>query len=77
MTHLRELLTDTVYVTIDADGFDPSIMPDVGTPEPGGLLWQEVLDLLKPVFMEKNVVGFDVVECAPKGRRNSNAIQFS
>lgn len=61
-----ELLTDNVYVTIDADGFDPSVIPAVGTPEPNGLYWQETLDLLKEVFQRKNVVGFDIVECAPK-----------
>jgi agmatinase len=59
-------LTENVYITIDADGFDPSIMPAVGTPEPNGLLWNDVMDLLKLIFKHKNVVGFDVVECAPK-----------
>ena len=63
---VMEMLTENVYVTIDADGFDPSVIPSVGTPEPNGLYWQEVLDLLKPIFMTRNVVGFDVVECAPK-----------
>lgn len=63
---VQEILTDNVYVTIDADGFDPCVIPSVGTPEPNGLLWQEVLNLLKPIFMNKNVVGFDVVECAPR-----------
>lgn len=54
-----------VYLTIDADGFDPSIMPAVGTAEPNGLFWVETLDFLKRVFNERNVIGFDVVECAP------------
>ncbi len=54
-----------VYITIDLDVFDPSIMPSTGTPEPGGLLWNETLDLLKMVFKQKNVVGFDMVELAP------------
>jgi agmatinase len=58
-------LTENVYITIDADGFDPSIMPAVGTPEPNGLLWNETVELLKRVINEKNVVGFDVVEIAP------------
>ncbi|WP_256012428.1 agmatinase [Desertivirga xinjiangensis] len=58
-------LSNDVYITIDADGFDPSIMPGVGTAEPNGLLWTETLQLLKRVFQERNVVGFDVVECAP------------
>ena len=65
---IKELLanmTENVYITIDADGFDPSIMPAVGTAEPNGLFWNETLDLLRTVCKERNVVGFDVVECAP------------
>jgi agmatinase len=58
-------LKGNVYVTIDLDVFDPSIMPSTGTPEPGGLLWYEVLDLLKQVFQKTNVTGFDVVEMCP------------
>jgi agmatinase len=58
-------LSDDVYLTIDLDGLDPSIMSAVGTPEPGGLLWEETLELLKEVCMKKNVVGFDVVELCP------------
>ncbi|MDP8219465.1 MAG: agmatinase [Candidatus Theseobacter exili] len=63
---LDEYLTENVYVSIDLDVFDPSCMPSVGTPEPGGLYWYEVLDVLKKVAKEKNVVGFDVVELAPQ-----------
>ena len=59
-------LGDKVYITIDADGFDPSVIPNVGTPEPGGLQWFETLDLLKKVCRQKEVVGFDIVEVAPK-----------
>jgi agmatinase len=62
---LLEKLSQTVYVSIDADVFDPSIMPAVGTPEPGGLLWDEVLDILEAVCKEKRVVGVDFVELAP------------
>jgi len=58
-------LTENVYITIDLDVFDPSIMPSTGTPEPGGLLWYEVVDLLKLVTEKTNVVGFDVVELCP------------
>ncbi len=58
-------MTDYVYITIDADGFDPSIMPAVGTAEPNGLFWNETLDLLRETCKQKNVVGFDIVECAP------------
>ena len=58
-------LSEKVYITIDLDVFDPSIMPSTGTPEPGGLLWYDVLELLKAVFDDKEVVGFDVVELCP------------
>lgn len=58
-------LTERVYVTIDLDVFDPAIMPATGTPEPGGLLWYEVLALLRRVCRERTVVGFDVVELCP------------
>jgi len=57
--------TENIYLTIDADGFDPSIMPAVGTAEPRGLFWEETLQFLKKVIKNKNVVGFDIVECAP------------
>jgi agmatinase len=58
-------LTDTVFVTIDLDVFDPSIMPSTGTPEPGGMNWYQVNRLLQKVCSSKKVVGFDVVELAP------------
>ncbi len=58
-------LGSDVYLTFDLDMFDPSIMPAVGTPEPGGLLWYETLDFLKELTYEKNLVGFDVVELCP------------
>jgi agmatinase len=58
-------MTDNVYLTIDADGFDPSIMPAVGTAEPNGLFWNETLTLIRETCKHKNVIGFDIVECAP------------
>jgi len=64
-------LSDNVYITIDLDVFDPSIMPSTGTPEPGGLLWYDVLALLKAVSDKKNVVGFDVVELCPDDRNKA------
>jgi agmatinase len=60
-----DLMTDNVYITIDLDAFDPSIMPSTGTPEPGGLDWNTTIQYLKKVFKNKNVVGFDIVEFAP------------
>ncbi len=65
-------MTDNVYITIDLDAFDPSIMPSTGTPEPGGLFWYETLDFLKKVFEEKNVVGFDIVELCPNPNEKSS-----
>jgi agmatinase len=64
-------LPERVYVTIDLDVFDPGIMPSTGTPEPGGLLWYDVLALLKEVAEKKNVVGFDVVELCPNERNKA------
>lgn len=58
-------LSDNVYITIDLDVFDPSIMPSTGTPEPGGLDWYSVLQILERVVQTKNLVGFDVVELCP------------
>jgi len=58
-------LSDTVYITVDVDGFDPSVMPGTGTPEPGGLDWWTVIDLIHRTCQEKTVIGFDVVEVAP------------
>jgi len=58
-------LSENVYLTIDLDFFDPSIMPSVGTPEPGGLLWDQTLALLKKVAKSKNIVSFDCVELCP------------
>jgi agmatinase len=59
------LLTDSVYITIDLDVFDPGIMPSTGTPEPGGLGWYQVMKLLASVSKSKRIVGFDVVELCP------------
>src|SRR5256885_9473991 len=58
-------LSETVYITIDCDGFDPAIMPAVGTPEPGGLTWYEMLTLLRRVIDSRRVVGCDLVELCP------------
>ena len=58
-------LKKKVYLTIDLDGLDPSIMPSVGTPEPGGLGWYEVLNLIKQLSKKRKIIGADVVELAP------------
>lgn len=55
-------LTDNVYLTIDIDGLDPSIVPTTGTPEPGGLGWYETLTLIRKLAERKRVIGMDLVE---------------
>jgi agmatinase len=55
-------LTDNVYLTIDIDGLDPSIVPTTGTPEPGGLGWYETLELIRKIAEKKRIVGMDLVE---------------
>lgn len=62
-------LSRNVYVTIDLDVLDPSVMPSTGTPEPGGLGWYQVIGLLATVAKERRVVGFDVVELCPSENR--------
>jgi agmatinase len=69
---ILKTLKDDVYISIDVDAFDPSIIPDVGTPEPGGLRWYQLLLLLKEVFKNKNVVGVDLVEFSPSKESNSD-----
>lgn len=58
-------LPPKVYLTVDVDGFDPSLVPCTGTPEPGGLQWYPVLQLLRRLCAEREVVGMDVMELAP------------
>lgn len=64
--------TPNVYITIDLDGIDPSILPSTGTPEPGGLGWYQVLRLLRQVSRKCNVVGFDIVELCPNPAERSS-----
>ena len=66
IAHIDDFFKDkTVYITFDVDGFDASIMPATGTPEPGGLLWEDVLPIIKKVCQISNVVGADINELAP------------
>jgi agmatinase len=58
-------LSRNVYLTIDVDGFDPSVFPGTGTPEPGGLSWYLGLKIIHKLAQSRNIVGFDVVEVAP------------
>jgi agmatinase len=59
-----ENLPEPVFITFDVDAFDWSVVRSTGTPEPGGLLWDEAIGMLRTIFSAKNVVGFDVVELA-------------
>ena len=54
-----------IYVTIDVDALDPSVIPSTGTPEPGGLTWYQLMSALESISIDRHVVGFDVVELAP------------
>lgn len=65
MDDVVETLDEHVYVTIDLDAFDPATLPATGTPEPDGLTWYEVNELLDRVAQSRQVVGFDVVELLP------------
>ena len=63
----------TVYLTFDVDGFDSSIMPATGTPEPGGIFWDETLEIIKVAIKNSNIVGADINELAPiKGFNSYN-----
>ena len=56
---------EEIYLTIDVDGLDPSIIPATGTPEPGGLSWYDTIEILEKITKERKIIGFDVVELAP------------
>lgn len=65
MDRAVERMGENLYLTIDLDVFDPSVLPATGTPEPGGLDWYQVIGFLRKVFAARNVVGFDIVELCP------------
>ena len=66
LSHLKTIFKKkNVYITFDVDGLDASIMPATGTPEPGGLLWEEVLPIIKTVCKVSNIIGVDINELAP------------
>ncbi len=67
-------LTEDVYLTIDIDGLDPSLVPSTGTPEPGGLSWYEALTLIRTLAAKRNVVGMDLVELAGGSDRVSSFV---
>ena len=59
-------LTENVYITIDLDCLDPSVMPAVGAPEPGGLNWDEVMLIINELSSNKKIIGADIVELSPR-----------
>ena len=60
-----DVLSPNVYVSVDLDVMDPSVMAAVGTPEPGGMAWSEVTCLLRAVAEQRKIIGFDVTELSP------------
>ncbi len=69
----RIISNKIVYLTFDVDGFDSSLMPATGTPEPGGLFWDETLEIIKIAAKNSNIVGADINELAPiKGFNSYN-----
>jgi agmatinase len=65
MEKVIDTLSEQVYLTLDVDVLDPSVMPSTGTPEPGGMDWYTLLRLVKKVAWKKQLVGFDIVELCP------------
>ena len=63
--NILDSLSGSVYVSVDLDVLDPALMPAVGTPEPGGLAWHQLVALLGKVAETSRIVGFDVCELAP------------
>ena len=74
MQQAIDRLTENVYLTIDLDGFDPSVVPSTGTPLPGGLGWYQVLDFLELLIKSRKIVGFDVVELCPNPAEKSSDV---
>ncbi len=62
---IRNIPTDSVFITIDLDGLSPALLPGVGTPQPGGLTWEQITQLLRRLFASRRVLGCDVMELAP------------
>jgi agmatinase len=74
MDKVIETLSEQVYLTVDLDVLDPSVMPSTGTPEPGGMDWYTLLELIRKVARKKELVGFDVMELCPS--RQNRAPDF-
>jgi len=75
LNKLKKLFSNkNVYISFDVDGFDSSIMPATGTPEPGGLMWEDVIPIIKDVCKMSNIIGADINELAPI--KNFNSYNF-
>jgi len=70
-------LKSKVFISIDIDFFDPSFIRNTGTPEPGGLFWNDMISALELIFNEKNVIGADIVEFSPKENNNYDAESYA
>jgi agmatinase len=66
-----DFLPDRVYLSIDVDVLDPSVMPSTGTPEPGGLTWYGLMAVLEQIVAGRTVLGFDVVELCPQAANHA------
>ena len=77
ISEILETLNKNVYLTIDVDAFDPSIFPNTGTPEPNGLKWQYIINLIKEISKKRNIVGFDLVEHSSTNPKKPHYSDFS
>jgi len=74
MQNAIDRMSENVYLTIDLDVFDPSILPATGTPLPGGMTWWQVIDFISMVNLQRNIVAFDVVELCPNPADKSSDV---
>ena len=74
MDNAIDQLSDKVYLTIDLDCFDPSVLPSTGTPLPGGMNWWQVIDFISKVNESKQIIGFDIVELCPNPTEKSSDV---
>lgn len=77
LKEMLDKLDEKIYISIDADVFDPSFIRNTGTPEPGGLSWETTIEILKTIFQEKKVIGADIVEFAPKNNYEAEAFSLA
>ena len=73
LAQLLPKLKQKIYITIDVDVFDPSIIRNTGTPEPSGLTWNNIINSLELIFKHKQIIGVDIVEFAPNNNFESEA----